>query len=164
MGLLPNHLRRRHRFLAPRTGGRRLAHDLTRRFVLAYPRVDDLAQKPVFGPGQVFDLDDELRPDPMHPRQHQRRAKPGRAWRRDIERHPVGLERLQPPQEVLDLVGAHPGADPAGINQPPVGVVVPEQQRADERPAALGVGPADNDKFLPVEAFGLSQSPRWPGL
>ena len=32
-----------------------------RRLVLAYPLVDDLAQEPVLGPGQVLDLDDELR-------------------------------------------------------------------------------------------------------
>jgi hypothetical protein len=58
MGLLPNHLRLGHPFSAPRTGERRLAHDLTRRFVLAYPLVDDLPQEPVLGPGQKLDLDD----------------------------------------------------------------------------------------------------------
>jgi hypothetical protein len=52
-----------------------------------------------------------------------------------------------------------PEPDPAGVYEPAVGVVVPEQERADKRAAALGVGPADDHKFLPVEAFGLEPQP-----
>ena len=41
------------------------AHNLTRRLVLAYPFVDDLAQQAVVGPGQVLDLDGELEPEAL---------------------------------------------------------------------------------------------------
>ena len=37
------------------------------RLVLAQPFIDDLAQEIVFGPGQEFDLGDQLGPHPMHP-------------------------------------------------------------------------------------------------
>jgi hypothetical protein len=36
---------------------------------------------------------------------------------------------------------------------------VAEQQCPDERTAALGVGPADDDKLRLVEAFGLAPEP-----
>ena len=39
--------------------------DVLRRFVLAQAFVDDLTQQIVLGPGQEFDLGDELGPYPM---------------------------------------------------------------------------------------------------
>jgi hypothetical protein len=66
---------------------------------------------------------------------------------------------LKPLPQIRKLIGPHSGADPAGIDEPPVGAVVPQQQRADERAAALGVGPADDHEFLPVEALGLEPEP-----
>jgi hypothetical protein len=47
------------------------------------------------------------------------------------------------------------GADAAGEDQPAVGRVVAEEQNAEMRPAALWIGPADHDEFLPVEALRL---------
>jgi len=50
------------------------------------PFIDDLPQKSVIGPGQIRDLDNELWPNPMNPRQHQRRPETGGPRRRDVER------------------------------------------------------------------------------
>jgi len=41
--------------------------------------------------------------------------------------------------------------------------VVAEQQRADVRPAALRIGPADNNELLAVEAFGFNPDPSITG-
>jgi hypothetical protein len=46
-------------------------------------------------------------------------------------------------------------ADPAGVNQHSARIVIADQQRGDKGRTAFGLGPADDDKFLPVEAFGL---------
>ena len=53
-----------------------LATHLLGRFVLAQPDIDRLPQEIVGGPGEKGGLDDELRVDPMHVRQQERRAKP----------------------------------------------------------------------------------------
>jgi len=44
---------------------------------------------------------------------------------------------------------------PAGIDQPAVGIVVGEQQRAEIRPPSFRIGPPDDDEFLAVKAFDL---------
>ena len=50
------------------------------------------------------------------------------------------------------------GAGAAGIDQPAVGIVIGEQQRAEIRSPAFRVGPADDDEFLAVEAFDAPQA------
>ena len=57
--------------------------------------------------------------------------------------------------KVGELIRSHSGSDPPGVNEPAISIVIPEQQRADEWAAAFGVGPADDDKVLAAEAFGL---------
>jgi hypothetical protein len=47
-------------------GMRHRAAHLGRRLVLAQPFIDDLARETVLGPGQEFDLGDQLGPHPMH--------------------------------------------------------------------------------------------------
>src|SRR5205085_3664402 len=55
----------------------------------------------------------------------------------------------------FQLGGVDAGAGAAGIDQPPAGIVVGEQQRAEIRPAPFRIGPADHDKFLVIKAFDL---------
>ena len=115
-----------------------------------------MPEQTVRRPLDEADLDDHLRPHPMHPRQHQRRSEPAAAWRRLGERHLVDRERPETVPHPLKLGDRHPGADAAGIDQSlSVRRVVAEQQRPDPMPAALRIAPADDDKFLPVEALGL---------
>ena len=40
--------------------------DLRGRLVLSKALVDDLPEKVILSPGEVFDLSDKLRPNPMH--------------------------------------------------------------------------------------------------
>ena len=54
--------------------------------VLSQPFIDDLPQKSVIDPSQIGDLHNELWPNPMNPRQHQRRPETGGPRRRDVER------------------------------------------------------------------------------
>ena len=74
-----------------------------------------------------------------------------------VERSPMDR------QQVFELISPHPGTDPADVNQPPARIVIPEQQCADKRSAAFGVGPADDDKFLAMQAFDLDPTPQLPG-
>ena len=53
------------------------AGDVPRRLVLSQAFIDDLPQKSVIGPSQIRDLHNELWPNPMNPRQHQRRSETG---------------------------------------------------------------------------------------
>ena len=94
-------------------------------------------------------------PHPMHAAEHQRRAEPGRARRRHVERHLSSGQRLQPPPQPFEFGLVDAGADPAGVSEPSVRIVIAEQQRAETRPRALGIGPADHHEFLAVEAFDL---------
>jgi hypothetical protein len=50
------------------------APHVARGFMLPLAFIDDVAQQPVGGPGQVSDLGDQLRPHPMHARKHELRA------------------------------------------------------------------------------------------
>jgi hypothetical protein len=97
MGLLPNHLRPGHRFSAPSTGERRLAHDLTRRFVLAYPLVDDLPQEAVSVQFRYL-----ISTTSLGRTQWTRESTSGdlngvERGGATSARHPVGLKRLEPP-------------------------------------------------------------------
>ena len=49
----------------------------------------------------------------------------------------------------------HAGADASRVDQPALGVVVAEQERADEVARAFGVGPSDDDELGAVEALAL---------
>jgi hypothetical protein len=71
------------------------------------------------------------------------------------ERHRVDRKRLQSAPQPLQLRLLDAGAGAAGIDKPAVWIVVGEQQRAEPWPAAFGIGPADDDKFLAVKAFDL---------
>ena len=90
----------------------------------------------------------------MHAAEHKRRSEPAAARRRDIERHFISSKQLQPAPQPFQL-GGDAGAGAAGIDQTSVGIVVGEQQRAEIGPPALGIGPADDDKFPTVQAFDL---------
>ena len=87
--------------------------------VLAQAFVDDLTEQIVLGPGQEFDLGDELGPHPMDAAQDQRRSEPAVARRRHRERHLVYGKWLQLAPEALQLRLFDPGAGAAGINQSP---------------------------------------------
>jgi hypothetical protein len=62
---------------------------------------------------------------------------------------------MQPPPEPFELGRVDPGADAAGVNQFSAGIVIAEQQRAEERPRAFWIRPADRREFLAVQAFDL---------
>ena len=66
---------------------------------------------------------------------------------------------MTPLPEILELICTRSRADPAGIDKSPVRAIVPQQQRSDERAAPVGVGPAHDHKFFPVEALGLEPEP-----
>jgi hypothetical protein len=65
---------------------RKRARNVPRRLVLSQPFIDELPQKSVIDPSQIRDLHNELWPNPMNPRQHQRRPETGSPRRRDVER------------------------------------------------------------------------------
>ena len=62
-----------------------LSH-LRRRLVRSEPNIDRLSQELVGGPGEIGDLGDEPRLDPMDLRKNERRAKAGLARRRRAQR------------------------------------------------------------------------------
>jgi hypothetical protein len=99
----------------------------------------------------------------MDAAQDQRGTEAAVARRRYVERQLVGRKRLQPPPHPLKLSVIHTGTGTASINQPAVRVVIGKQQRAEIGPSPFGIGPADNDKFLAVEALTLRHRPRLPG-
>src|ERR1700730_9327358 len=77
--------------------------NLGRRFVLTQTLVNHLPQQVVFGPGEITDLGDQLGPHPMHAAEHQGRAEPAGARRRDLERHigrSEGPQATPPPVEL----------------------------------------------------------------
>ena len=55
---------------------RPVAAHLIGRLILALAEIDDVPKQPIGRPFDKADLDDHLWPDPMHPRQHQRRPEP----------------------------------------------------------------------------------------
>src|SRR5262245_33165203 len=80
----------------------------------------------------------------MHPAKDKRRTKPACARWRHWQAVAGGARAVRVP-----------GPGSSGINQPTIGRVVREQQRAEPWPRTLRIGPADDDKFLAVrdEAF-----------
>jgi uncharacterized protein YbaA (DUF1428 family) len=64
-------------------------------------------------------------------------------------------KRLQAAPQPLKLGGVDAGAGAAGIDQPAARIIVGEQQRAEIRPPAFGIGPAHHHKFLAVQASDL---------
>jgi hypothetical protein len=75
-------------FLGIRNGPNYIAS----RLVLSNAVKDYMAKEVVVRPGQVGDLDNHLRPDPMHARQNERRAEPSALGRAHLERHLSGGE------------------------------------------------------------------------
>ena len=91
----------------------------------------------------------------MHARQLERRSEAAVTRRRLGERHLGHLQRLQQTRQALQFLFRHSCASAACIVQPPIVGVVAQQQRADVRPAALGIGPAHDDELLAVQALRL---------
>src|SRR5580704_14136536 len=130
--------------------------DVLRRFVLAQAFVDDLTQQIVLGPGQEFDLGDELGPYPMDAAQDQRRSEAAVARRRDIERHLGRRQRLHAAPQPFELRVADAGAGAAGVNEPPIAIIIGEQQSPKMGPRSFGIGPADHHVASPSTYCGLS--------
>src|ERR1700730_9676454 len=101
---------------------RRRSPDLCGRFVLAQALVDHLAQQIVVGPGQEFDLDDQLGPSPMDAAQDQGRSETIGARRWYFQWHVRRGERLQNAPEPLQFRLIDTAADAAGMDQPSVGL------------------------------------------
>jgi hypothetical protein len=57
--------------------------------------------------------------------------------------------------QAFQLRSADASANPAGVSEPPVGVVIGEQQISQPGTGAFGIGPADHHELLAVEAFDL---------
>jgi hypothetical protein len=144
-----------------RRGGIRMRHrtaHLGRRLVLTQAFVNNLAQQVVVGPGEILDLGDQFGPHPMHAAEDERRSEAGGARRRHLERHPGGGQRLQAAPQAFKLRVVDAGAGSAGIDQPPIRIVVGDQQRSEPGPAAFGIGPADHEgKSEPQQFCGFHE-------
>jgi hypothetical protein len=120
-------------------------HHVPGRLVFTDAVEDHLAEQVVVSPGQVGDLDDHLRPDPMHAGEDERRAEPGALRRAHVERHLSRGERFKRLTQPAQLVRVHAGPGPTGVNETGVRGVVGEEQRAEIRTRALRVRPANQD-------------------
>ena len=69
-------------------------------------------------------------------------------------RVPVTAPSAQIPRRLL----GHAGAEAAHVNPFAVIPKIAQQQPAEMRSRAFGVGPSDDDEFLPIEAFRLAPS------
>src|SRR5260370_2691619 len=89
----------------------------------------------------------------MDAAEDQRRAETAGARGWYVQWHLGGGERSQaPPQPTkLCIVDADTGA--TGVDQPSLGIIVGEQQRAQPGPRAFGIGPAHNHELFAVQAF-----------
>jgi hypothetical protein len=94
---------------------------------------------------EIFDFGDHLGPHPIHAAQDQWRSEAAVARRRRLERHLVDRKRLQPAPQPRQLRMCDAGAGAAGIDQPPIRIVIGEQQSAEPGPRAFGIGPADHE-------------------
>src|SRR5580704_16353314 len=122
-------------------------HDLLGPLVLAQPLERGVAQDAVGGDVAVPDLRDEARLGPVHALfRHSLGQRDRRVWTDD---------RIEASAQLDKLRGIKPGADPPGITERPDRIVIGEQQRAEPLPAALGIGKADDDELVIVEAFDL---------
>jgi len=120
---------------------------------LVFPEalIDHLSEQAVLRPRQKLDLDDKLWSDPMDPREDERRSEPAGPRGRRLEGHLLDGERLEPMPQPFEFGVRDSRPDPSRIDQFAVRRVVAEQQRAEPMPAALGIGPANRDKFLAVQ-------------
>ena len=134
---------------------RQFAAHVGRRLVLAQTFIDHLAQQIVAGPGEIFHFNHKLRPYPMHAAELERRSESAAARRWHRERHFVDHQRLQLSPKALQLRLIDAGADAAGKDKTAVGIVMAKQQGAELGARAFGIGPADHNKFLAVQAFDL---------
>jgi len=87
--------------------------------------------------------------------QHEGRSEAAVTRRRHRERHLGGREGLQSAPQSRQLRLFDTGAGAAGIEKASVGIIVGEQQGAKIGPASFGIGPADHQKLLAVEALDL---------
>src|ERR1700735_53572 len=92
----------------------------------------------------------------MNSGENERRPEARLARGRRAERRRLPRQRLKPPSQVRKHLVWHSRTHAAGIDEPAVLSVVAEQERAEMRPRSFRVSPADDNEFLPVEAFGLT--------
>jgi hypothetical protein len=57
----------------------------------------------------------------------------------------------------------HFRAHAAGVKELAVISVIAQEKRPEMGPRSFRIGPADDNKLLPVERFGFAQRPRFPG-
>jgi hypothetical protein len=128
--------------------------------VLAQAFVNDLAQQVVLGPREVFHFRDQLGPHPVDAAQDQRRSEAAIARRRNIERHLRRRQRLQaaPQPFKFRMTDAGPGA--ASVNEPPIGIIIGEQQSSKMGPRSFGIGPADHEGKSEPQQFCGFHEPR----
>src|SRR5271166_3805056 len=138
-----------------RGSSRALASDFAGRLVVPEANEDGVAKQAVLSPGQIGDLGDQLRADPMHLREDEPAAEAGFARRRNVERHLRDGEWREATVEEGERLLRHAGSDTAGVEQPAIVVVKGEQQGAQEGPRPFRVRPADDDEFAAIEALGF---------
>ena len=126
---------------------------LRRRLVRSKPYVNRLPQEAVGRPGEIGDLGDQLRLNPMHLRKYERRSEARLARRRSAQRRARARQGLQTASQVREHLVRHSRTHAAGIDEPTVVGAVAKQKRAEMRPRSFRIGPADDNEFLPVEAF-----------
>src|SRR5580704_17530309 len=126
---------------------RNLPDHLGRAIVPAEPLEPGVAQPPVRGPFTEADLRDEAGPGPVHP------ALAGQVT--GLERAAVLLHLAELGVQQVQRPLVEPGPHLARVDQPPLTVVVPEQQGAEAGAAALRVGEPADDQLLVVLALEL---------
>jgi hypothetical protein len=120
------------------------------------PNLNRLSQEPVVRPGQIGDLPDELRLDPMGAGQNERRAEARLPRWRGAQRRVRTRRGLKTAAQVRKHLVGHSCSDPARIDQLAV-VIVAEQERAQMRARAFRVGPADDNELLTMPVVNLAR-------
>ena len=87
--------------------------------VLAQTFVDDLPEQIVVGPGQEFNLGDQLGTHPVQAAEDERRTEAVRARRRDFERHLGDRKRLQAMPQSCEFGSVDAAAHAAGVARRP---------------------------------------------
>ena len=100
--------------------------NLRRRLVLSEPDVDRVTQEAVRSPGEIGDLGDKLRLDPMDAGQDERRAEARAARRWDAQRRCLARQRIEAAPEIGENFDGHPCAHTAGVNELAVVGVIAE--------------------------------------
>ena len=70
---------------------------------------------------------------------------------------------MQPTPKPPELHLANTGPDTPSINEPPVRVVIRQEQRTKPRTRTFWIGPADYHELLPVLALDLHPQPAIAG-